>query len=93
MVPREEREPRTISKGDYYSLMGLLTLIGENRAAFENLEKASYAILGVKDYDGGGYLLSDRLWDKSFPDLNQILKELNITVDETLPWKERDYGV
>lgn len=55
-------KPKTITKDQYYKLLGLLMLANDLEMQRDNIMSATANILqleGTDDYDKGGYVISD----------------------------------
>ena len=58
---------KTITKAEYYQLIGILLAGRKQTQVLETLEKATADIINLEDdgdaYDRGGWLFTDHAWD------------------------------
>ncbi|MBW3624083.1 MAG: hypothetical protein KY468_11805 [Armatimonadetes bacterium] len=76
---------KTISRNEYLQLVGLQTLAANHNRQLREIEKAAYAITGEgdlsEDYLGGH--TSDAMYDTDNISVDDLLRRLEITVEET----------
>lgn len=79
---------RTITRTDYYALLGLLKLAEQHNTALDNIVAAACQITGELKDDGsaerGGHT-SDMLFSPDYRSLDEVLRLLDITIEDTAP--------
>lgn len=70
---------KTITRADYFKLLGILTLAGHYDTLLQGLEEAALEITSEDERWGH---TSDAVYDEGHRDVDALLKRLKITVRE-----------
>jgi hypothetical protein len=70
---------KTLTRDEYLTLLGLAQLLRAAVKRMDETEAAMFRILGVEDYDSGGWIIADEKW--SGLDIDAILRQHDISIE------------